>query len=164
MTALPQTCSFRLPCWPQEEGGLGQAGPGGTAHLRSAFGQELSLAQSHWVPAAGSPRRLGGSWGQGLSFPGGVLSRLSLGWGTWPWLRPSTTCSGPLVSAGWALASLPILLPWVTRETRVLQVPGGNHAWLEWAGYVQRNPPFLSPQLQFQLQLQLPLQLQLQLL
>ncbi|XP_032462006.1 uncharacterized protein C16orf71 homolog [Phocoena sinus] len=41
--------------------------------------------------------------------------------------------SGPLVSAGWALASLPILLPWVTRETRVLQVPGGNHAWLEWS-------------------------------
>lgn len=37
--------------------------------------------QSHWVPAAGSPGRLGGSWGQGLSFPGGVLSRLSLGWG-----------------------------------------------------------------------------------
>lgn len=52
--------------------------------------------QSHWVPAAGSPRRLGGSWGQGLSFPGRVLSRLSLGWGTWPWLLPP-----PLAVALW---------------------------------------------------------------
>ena len=59
MTALPQTCCFGLPRWPQEEGGLGQAGPGGTAHLRSAFSQELSLAYS---PTGSQQQALPAGW------------------------------------------------------------------------------------------------------
>lgn len=51
--------------------------------------------QSHGAPATGPPCREWGSWGTG-----GSLSR---GWGTRPWLHPSTTCrklTGPAALAG----------------------------------------------------------------